>query len=104
MTFQIIDNMQAPEAPARTRQPGAFTLTLNSLEIGQGFEYTSAGTTKGQYPKISPKKFGGKRFRVWLVSEGENGEPNTFAVKRENDRAVKDAAPGVNTVENDNDE
>ena len=101
MTFVIQDNMQAPASAARTRQKGAFTLTLDSLEIGQGFEYTSNGTAKAQYPRISPKKFGGKRFRVWLVSEGENGEPNTFAVKRENDRAVKDAVPGV---DGDNDE
>ena len=94
MAFVIQDNMQAPASAARTRKPGEFTTTLDSLSIGQGFEYTSKGTAKGQYPRISPKKFGGtKRFRVWLVSEGENGEPNTFAVKREYDRAVKDAVP-----------
>ena len=104
MAFQIVDNLVAPAAAARTRQKGEFSLALDSLEIGQGFQYTSKGAVKGQYPKISPKKFGGKRFRVWLVSEGENGEPNTFAVKRENDRVVADAQPGVNTVENDNDE
>ena len=104
MAFQIIDNMQAPASAARTRQKGEFTLALESLEIVQGFQYESKGTAKAQYPRISPKKFGGKRFRVWLVSEGENGEPNTFAVKRENDRAVKDAVPGVNTVDGDNDE
>ncbi len=104
MAFVIQDNMQAPASAARTRQKGEFSLALDSLEIGQGFEYTSKGTLKGQYPKISPKKFGGKRFRVWLVSEGEAGELNTFAVKRENDRAVKDAVPGVNTVDGDNDE
>ncbi len=103
MAFVIQDNMQAPASAARTRQKGEFTQTLESLEIGQGFEYESKGTAKAQYPRISPKKFGGKRFRVWLVSEGENGEPNTFAVKRENDRAVKDAVPGVDG-DNDNDE
>ena len=102
MTFQIIDNMQAPTSAARTRKPGEFTVALDSLGINQGFEYQSKGTLKGQYPRISKAKFGGtKRFRVWLVSEGENGEPNTFAVKRENDRVVADAQTGVNTVDND---
>ena len=101
MTFQIIDNMQAPEAPARTRQPGAFTLTHNSLEIGQGFEFNSKGTLKSNYPKIAPKKFGGKRFKLWLIEQGAEGEESTYGVRRENDRVVADAQPGVNTVEND---
>ena len=101
MAFQIIDNMQAPASAARTRKPGEFTNTLNSLEVGQGFEYESNGTLKSQYPRIAPKKFGGaKRFKVWEV-EGKEG---WFAVRRENDRVVKDAVPGVNTVDGDNDE
>lgn len=101
MTFQIIKNMQAPASAARTRQKGEFTLALESLEIGDGFEYESKGSAKAQYPRISPKKFNGKRFKVWMVSEGENGEANTFGVRREADRVVADAVPGVNTVDND---
>lgn len=101
MAFQIIDNMQAPASAARTRQKGEFTLALESLSIGQGFEYESKGTAKAQYPRISPKKFGGaKRFKVWEVEDKEGW----FAVRRENDRVVKDAVPGVNTVDGDNDE
>ena len=105
MTFVIQDNMQAPASAARTRKPGEFTVALDSLGINQGFEYQSKGTLKGQYPRISKAKFGGtKRFRVWLIEQGAEGEESTYGVRRENDRAVKDAVPGVNTVDGDNDE
>lgn len=101
MTFVIQDNMVAPASAARTRKLGEFATTLASLEVGQGFEYESNGTLKSQYPRIAPKKFGGaKRFKVWEV-EGKEG---VFAVRREEDRVVADANPGVNTVENDNDD
>lgn len=102
--YQIIENIPTPESTPRTRKPGEFSIALNALNIGAGFEYTSNSTAKAQYPRINPKKFGGKRFRVWLVSEGENGGPNTFVVKRVNDRIVKDDASGVNTVDGGEDE
>ena len=94
MAFVIQDNMQAPASAARTRKPGEFTVALDSLEINQGFEYQSKGTLKGQYPRISKAKFGGtKRFRVWLIEQGAEGEESTYGVRRENDRVVKDAVP-----------
>jgi len=94
MTYQIIDNMPVPASAARTRKPGEFTVALDSLEIGQGFQYESKGTLKGQYPRISKAKFGGtKRFRVWLIEQGAEGEESTYGVRRENDRVVKDAVP-----------
>lgn len=86
--YEIVDNLEVPASAARTRQKGEFATTLDALSIGQGFQFESKGTLKGIYPRVSPKKFGGKRFKVWQVSEGENGAPNTFAVKRENDRVV----------------
>ena len=104
MTFQIIDNMPVPASAARTRKPGEFTVALDSLGINQGFEYQSKGTLKGQYPRISKAKFGGKRFKLWLIEQGAEGEESTYGVRRENDRVVADAQPGVNTVENDNEE
>ena len=101
MAFVIQDNMQAPASAARTRQKGEFTQALESLSIGQGFQFGSKGTLKSNYPKIAPKKFGGKRFKLWLIEQGAEGEESTYGVRRENDRAVADAQPGVNTVEND---
>jgi hypothetical protein len=97
MTYEILNNLTPPaSATTRTRTRGEFAVTLDSLEVGQGFEYQSEGTLKSQYPRISPKKFGGRRFKMWAV-EGKDG---TFAVIRQADRVVADApvvnAPVVN--------
>jgi hypothetical protein len=98
MTYEILSNLTPPaSALTRNRTRGEFALTLDSLEVGQGFEYQSEGTLKSQYPRIAPKKFGNKRFKAWAV-EGKDG---TFAVIRQADRVVAEANPGVNTVAND---
>lgn len=92
MSYEILSNLVPPvSATTRTRTRGDFAVTLDSLEVGEGFEYQSEGTLKSQYPRISPKKFGGKRFKMWAV-EGKDG---TFAVRREVDRAVAAVAAAV---------
>ena len=97
MSFHIISNMTIPASTVtRARTRGEFATTLDSLQVGQGFEYQSEGTLKSQYPRVAPKKFGGsKRFKIWAVE----GAENTFAVCRTDDRVVADAVPGVNVAD-----
>ena len=82
MSFEIIDNFELPATTiVRNRPKGTFSQALDSLEVEQGFKYESAKDIKLQYPKVSPKKFNGKRFKLALISVGANGV-NTFGVKR----------------------
>lgn len=84
MAYEIINNIEVPEtAVTRTRERGPFAQALDSLEVGQGFHYESKGTLKSQYPKVSPSKFGGKKFKVFAVvdSDGEVID-GKFGVKR----------------------
>lgn len=80
--YNIVDDIEVPESAKRTRRRGAFAEALDSLEVGQGFEYESS-TLKAQYARVAPKKFSGKRFKVWektnSVGDVIEGE---FGVKR----------------------
>ena len=67
MAFQLIKNMPVPAAAARTRARGEFATFLDTLEVGDGFEFEANGKRENQYAKIAPKKFGGKKFTVFLV-------------------------------------
>lgn len=79
MAFDIIDNIEIPATvAARTRSKGEFATALDKLEIGQGFIFSSTGALKAQYPKVAPKKFPGKKFKVWAV----DGQEDKFGVKR----------------------
>lgn len=84
MTFEIINDIEIPEATkTRNRQRGAFSRTLDSLEVGQGFVFESPGTIKSQYPKVSPAKFGGKKFKIWKILDKDgNAIEGNFGVKR----------------------
>ena len=59
----------------RTRTRGEFSHAVDALEVGQGFEYDGT-TKKAQYSRVSPGKFGGKKFQVWQVFD-ENGQAIT---------------------------
>jgi hypothetical protein len=89
MTFQIVDDIKLPESTnTRNRPQGDFAATLNKLEVGQGFQYTSDSALKNMYPRVSPKKFGGKTFKVAQVSapvaaaEGVEAATGVYMVKR----------------------
>ncbi len=84
MSFQIIDNIEVPASTStRTRERGPFAQALDALEVGQGFLFDSKGTLKSQYPKVSPSKFGGKKFKVWAAVDAEgNIIDGKFGVKR----------------------
>lgn len=86
--FQIIDNIAIPASTGiRNRSRGEFAQAIDKLQPGQGFTYTSEGTLKSQYPRVAPKKFGGKRFKLWTV-EGAEG---TFGVARIDEPTAADA-------------
>ena len=84
MAFTIVKNIAMPETTAtRNRSRGEFASTLDQLEVGDGFEFPSTSSLKHMYPRVAPKKFGGKSFQVKLltVADEEGGE-NMFVVKR----------------------
>ena len=77
MTYVIVDNYELPASTkTRTREKGEFTMAVDSLAVGQGFEFESEIAHKAQYARVSPRKFGGKHFTVVQLSEGK------FAVRR----------------------
>lgn len=89
MIYQIIDNIEMPiKSKTRNRERGTFALTLDSLNVGQGFQFESEASLKNLYPRISPKKFAGKRFQVAEVSaaiaaaEGVTAVAGVYVVKR----------------------
>lgn len=86
--FQVIDNISIPTT-TRTRQRSEFALVVDALEVGQGFHYQAGGKLQSQYAKVSPSKFEGKKFKVWLVAAGENGGDNTFGVARLDDNSTE---------------
>lgn len=87
--YQIVDNIQLPQkAITRTRERSEFSQALESLEVGQGFQFESAAAFKNLYPRVSPKKFGGKTFKIAQVSapvaaaEGVEAAEGVYMVKR----------------------
>lgn len=70
MTYEVIANIEVPAAAGRTRAKGAFGQALDALEVGSGFYFEANGKRENQYAKIAPKKFDGKKFKVWMVEEG----------------------------------
>lgn len=112
MAFQIINDMPVPAAAARTRTRGEFANTLDTLEVGQGFEFEANGKRENQYAKIAPKKFDGKKFKVWVIAENikeaadKDGNPvlnkegeqvyvSKFGVKRVADSEKGDGVDGA---------
>lgn len=86
--FNVISNIEVP-ATTRNRARGEFANTVDSLEVGQGFHFESKGKLQSQYAKVSPKKFDGKKFKVWMVGEGEGTDgANIFGVARLADNAT----------------
>ena len=88
--FQVIDNITIPTS-TRTRQRGEFALAVDALEVGQGFHYSAGGKLQSQYAKVSPSKFEGKKFKVWLVAAGQDGAENTYGVARLDDNSTEGA-------------
>lgn len=84
MAFNIIKNITMPVTTAtRNRSRGEFASALDSLEVGDGFEFPSTSGLKHMYPRVAPKKFGGKSFQVKLLTPAETeGGENMFIVKR----------------------
>lgn len=90
MAFNIVKNITMPVTVAtRNRSRGDFASALDSLDVGDGFEFPSASSLKHMYPRVAPKKFEGKSFQVKLLTAAEDrtdegaveGE-NLFIVKR----------------------
>lgn len=81
--FNVVKNITIPASVTAKPRNEMFDV-LDSLEIGDGFEYESKGKLQSQYGKVSPKKFGkGKKFKLWLVAEAEqDGGLNTYGVAR----------------------
>ena len=87
--FAIIDNITIPASSnTRNRARGDFATAIDKLEVGQGFIYQSEGTLKAQYPRVAPKKFNSKRFKLWAV----DGAEGTYGVARLADKADAAAA------------
>lgn len=85
MTFQIQDNFELPalqRAPGGGRGRGEFALTVDKLEIGQGFPFKDKRELKALYPTCSPAKFEGKKFQIRKIADkDENGE-YTYGIRR----------------------
>lgn len=81
MAFQIIDNIEVPATVVtRARPRGEFAMTLDALNIGQGFIFNSDKPLKSHYPKVSPSKFPAnddgslsKKFKLWQAAPGQIG-------------------------------
>lgn len=80
--YQVVDNIDIPQQERRGRRRGQFAETLDNLEVGQGFEYQSKSPLRLQYPRVAPRKFEGKKFKLWVVTEGDGVVPYTFGVAR----------------------
>ncbi len=63
--FQVIANIEVPKTEA-TRARGPFATAVDSLEVGSGFHFSDTRDLKKLYPTVSPKKFGGKKFKLWV--------------------------------------
>ena len=88
-TFTIVNDIELPaKSTTRNRDRGEFASTLDTLEIGQGFRFPSHASLKNMYPRVAPKKFGGKHFTVAQItapveaSEGVEAAEGIYAVKR----------------------
>lgn len=85
MTFQIQDNFELPalqRAPGGGRGRGEFALTLDKLEIGQGFAFKDKRELKALYPAVSPKKFDGKKFQIRKLADKDEDGKYTYGVRR----------------------
>lgn len=86
MTFQIIDNLEMPVNRARpVRQRSDFTVAVDGLEVGQGFEFNAKQALKQLYVRVAPKRFGGKKFRLAVKpgsAQGDGTNEGTYLVKR----------------------
>lgn len=85
MTFQIQDNFELPalqRAPGGGRGRGEFALTLDKLEIGQGFPFKDKRELKALYPTVSPNKFNGKKFQIRKLADKDADGKYTYGVKR----------------------
>lgn len=82
--FTVIKNIAVPKAATtRTRAKGEFHQAVDALEVGDGFLYNAEGKLKSQYPKVSPKKFPNKSFKIWEHRDDEgNIVVGTYGVKR----------------------
>lgn len=77
--FVIVDDIEVPAIiMTRNRAKGAFATAVDSLEVGQGFIFDSPRPLKKLYPSVSPKRFGGKHFKLWAVV----GQEGRYGVKR----------------------
>lgn len=80
--YQIVNDIQLPEkATTRNRERGEFSKAVNSLEVGQGFQFASTAAFKNLYPRVAPKKFGGKTFKLAEVTAAVAGTQDTAAVE-----------------------
>lgn len=92
--FEVISNIAIP-ATTRNRARGEFATTVDALEVGQGFHFESKGKLQSQYAKVSPKKFDGKKFKVWAV----DAEAGVFGVARLADNSTE--GNGADNTDND---
>lgn len=101
MTYQIVPNIEVPASAAtRNRARGEFAQAVDGLEVGEGFFFDDTAAIKLIYPRVGPKKFGGRRFKVWQQSVNEDGSFK-YGVKRVDGGKRADAA--VATVGTDED-
>lgn len=82
MTFEIVNDLTPPSISTRIRAKGEFGTTLDSLEVGQGFRFRDKQELKKLYPRVAPKKFGGKRFKIWEIEPATDTEMALFGVVR----------------------
>lgn len=86
MTFQIIDNLEIPTTRARpVRQRSEFTQAVDSLQVGQGFEFNAKQALKQLYVRVAPKRFDGKKFKLAVkpgCPAGDGTNEGTYLVKR----------------------
>lgn len=89
MSYEIIDNIEAPASAMRGRARGELGRALDSLDVGQGFVFADTRPQRNVYPSVASRKFptegGFKRFKLWQVEEGKYG------VKRVENRVVAEA-------------
>ena len=89
--FNIVDNITIPASSnTRNRARGDFATAIDKLEVGQGFIYQSEGTLKAQYPRVAPKKFSGRKYKLWAV-EGAEGTHGVARLADKVDAAAADA-------------
>ena len=91
--YNVIKNIAIP-ATTRNRARGEFAEAIDGLEVGEGFNFAFKGKLASQYAKVSPKKFPGKKFKLWEIKEGDVGfdydvAENQFGVARLADNSTE---------------